>query len=64
MVRKLARKTTKELFTESEIREKGLNKAEFTGTWQGRLYILDPKKSMIASRIGITKKGEYAIKVR
>jgi len=64
MVKKLASKTTKELFTDAEIREKGLNKSEFTGTWQGRLCIIDSKKSMIARRIGVDKQGEYAIKVR
>ncbi len=37
---------------------------DFTTTWQGRLHILDPKKSVIAAKIGIEKKGEYAIKIR
>ena len=37
---------------------------QFSVNWQGRLYILDANKSMIASKIGITVKGEYAIKVR
>jgi RNA polymerase subunit RPABC4/transcription elongation factor Spt4 len=32
--------------------------------WQGRLNILDANKSMIAQKIGIKVKGEYAIKVR
>ncbi len=32
--------------------------------WQGRLHILDANKSTIAKKIGITVKGEYAIKVR
>jgi DNA-directed RNA polymerase subunit E" len=35
-----------------------------TSTWQGRLYISDVSKSMIAEKVGITAKGEYAIKVR
>lgn len=35
-----------------------------TSTWQGRLYIADPNKSMVAEKVGITAKGEYAIKVR
>jgi len=35
-----------------------------TSTWQGRLYISDVSKSMIAEKVGIKAKGEYAIKVR
>jgi len=35
-----------------------------TSTWQGRLYISDVSNSMIAGKVGITTKGEYAIKVR
>jgi len=37
---------------------------EFSENWKGRLYILDANKSEIAQKIGITVKGEYAIKVR
>ena len=37
---------------------------QFSTNWQGRLFILDFNKSMIANKIGITAKGEYAIKVR
>ena len=36
----------------------------FTTSWQGRLYVTDISKSMIAEKIGIKVKGEYAIKVR
>ena len=36
----------------------------FSTNWQGRLYINDAKKSMIAEKIGIKVKGEYAIKVK
>ena len=36
----------------------------FSTSWQGRLYIADVAKSMIAEKIGIKVKGEYAIKVR
>jgi len=32
--------------------------------WQGRLNIIDAEKSFISKKTGITKKGEYAIKVR
>ena len=37
---------------------------QFSTNWQGRLYILDADKSIIAKKIGIQSKGEYAIKVR
>ena len=37
---------------------------QFSNNWQGRLYIVDPAKSMIAQKIEIKAKGEYAIKVR
>ena len=36
----------------------------FATSWQGRLHILDANKSFISQKIGITVKGEYAIKVR
>jgi len=37
---------------------------QMTTNWQGRLHIIDTKKSMIANKIGMNVKGEYAIKVR
>lgn len=37
---------------------------QFSTNWQGRIYIADPNKSDIAKKIGITVKGEYAIKVK
>ena len=37
---------------------------QFSMNWQGRLNILDSNKSNISKKIGITVKGEYAIKVR
>ncbi len=37
---------------------------QFSTNWQGRLSVLDSNKSIIANKIGITVKGEYAIKVR
>ena len=36
----------------------------FSNNWQGRLYITDIENSMIAEKIGIKVKGEYAIKTR
>lgn len=37
--------------------------AQFSTNWKGRLYIIDTNKSMIAEKIGIKVKGDYAIKV-
>ncbi len=37
---------------------------QFSDNWKGRMYIADPNKSEIAKKIGITTKGEYAIKVK
>lgn len=36
----------------------------FSSNWQGRLFISDVKKSMIAEKMGLKVKGEYAIKVK
>lgn len=40
---------------------KGTNLSD---NWKGRVFILDAEKSEIAKKIGVTVKGEYAIKVR
>jgi len=36
----------------------------FSSNWQGRLFINDVGNSMIAEKLGIKVKGEYAIKVK
>ncbi|MBI4152793.1 DNA-directed RNA polymerase, subunit E'' [Candidatus Woesearchaeota archaeon] len=38
--------------------------SSFTTSWQGRLFIADPENSLVAKQVGITTKGEYAIKIR
>lgn len=38
--------------------------SHFSDNWQGRIFIMDANKSEIAKAIGITTKGEYAIKVK
>ena len=38
--------------------------SQFSTSWQGRLNIIDAGKSIIAEKINIKSKGEYAIKVR
>lgn len=37
---------------------------DFSSNWKGRMVIEDPEKSEIAKKLGITMKGEYAIKVK
>lgn len=37
---------------------------KFSTNWQGRIFIADASKSEIAKNIGITVKGEYALKCR
>ena len=36
----------------------------FSTNWQGRIFVADAKRSDIAQKIGITVKGESAIKCR
>ena len=62
--KKLASKKTKELITDTEIKEKKLDKADFTTSWQGRIGFLNAEKSEIAKKLGVTEKKEYAIKIR
>ena len=35
-----------------------------SSSWQGKIYINDANKSLIAEKVGLKVKGEYAIKVR
>lgn len=37
---------------------------QFSMNWQGRIFINNPEKSLIAQKLGIKIKGEYAIKVK
>ena len=37
--------------------------SQFSTNWKGRVYIIDPNKSMIAEKIDIKVKGDYVIKV-
>lgn len=52
------------MFTDDENFPKSMKDEPSTTSWQGRVFILDPKKSVIADKIGAEIKGEYAIKVR
>ncbi len=35
----------------------------FSSTFKGKIVVTNPEQSEIAKKIGITKKGDYAIKV-
>lgn len=37
---------------------------QFGDGWKGRVIIVDVNKSEVAKKIGVTTKGEYAIKVK
>jgi len=37
---------------------------QFTESWKGKIYILNPEESEIAKKVKISKKGIYAIKTR
>ena len=37
---------------------------QFSTNWQGRISVIDAKKSSIAKKISIDVKGEYALKAR
>ncbi len=39
-------------------------KDSFSNNFQGRIHFLDTEKYEIAQKMGVTLKGEYAIKVR
>ncbi|USN45118.1 MAG: DNA-directed RNA polymerase subunit E'' [Candidatus Woesearchaeota archaeon] len=39
-------------------------KQSLATNWQGFVYIHDAKESLVAQEMGITVKGEYAIKVK
>lgn len=64
MAKKFANKNDKRLLTEAQIKELGLNKGDFTESWQGRVFVNDFQNSHIAKEMGIKRKGEYAIKAK
>ena len=37
---------------------------EFTESFKGKIYVLDPEKSEIAKKINLKQKGKFAIKTR
>ena len=38
--------------------------ADFATTWQGRISIIDTKKSFIGRKAGISREGDYALRIR
>jgi DNA-directed RNA polymerase subunit E" len=36
---------------------------QFVDNWKGRIIISNPEKSIIAQKVGLKIKGEYAVKV-
>ena len=40
------------------------NESGFTDSWKGRIFILDANKSVIAEKLELKQKGEYAVKTR
>ena len=38
--------------------------SSFSNNWQGRFYVSEVARSMIAEKLGVKTKGEYAIKVK
>ncbi len=60
-MKKLACKKDKMLTTGNQC---PLCKGEaLTQSWKGRLFILNPEKSLVAKKVEIESEGEYAIKV-
>ena len=37
---------------------------QFTTNWQGRMGILNHKKSIVAEKVGVEQDGEYAINTK
>ncbi|MBI2144278.1 DNA-directed RNA polymerase subunit E'' [Candidatus Woesearchaeota archaeon] len=38
--------------------------SDFATTWQGRINIIDPEKSLVAKKTCLKSEGDYAIKIR
>jgi RNA polymerase subunit RPABC4/transcription elongation factor Spt4 len=63
MAKEKAHKVTRELMTDKEINEKGMDKKEFSETWKGKIEIFNPEKSEVAIQLKVNKEGIYAIKI-
>lgn len=61
MGKKIAHKHTRLIVDASDVKE---TSDDYTPSWKGRIIIMNPEKSVIAKKMAIDQKGEYAIKVR
>lgn len=61
MTKKKACKKCKLFYTGEECPNCGISSS--VTNWKGRIEIINLEKSEIAKKIGLEKKGEYAIKV-
>ena len=55
---------TNKMFTDDPNFPKNMKNEPTTTSFQGRVYIFDPKRSVVADKTGAELKGEYAIKIR
>lgn len=63
MAKKKACKSCKMIVT-SDGKCPNCGSESFTQSFQGRVFVTNPEKSVIAEKIGAKAKGEYAIKIR
>lgn len=52
------------MFVDDKNFPKNMKDEPTTTTWQGRIHIFNTNKSIIANKIDVDRKGEYAIKIR
>ncbi|MBI2550090.1 DNA-directed RNA polymerase subunit E'' [Candidatus Woesearchaeota archaeon] len=38
--------------------------ADFATAWQGRITVIDPGNSFISKKVGVSREGDYAIRIR
>lgn len=38
--------------------------SNFSNSWNGRMYVIDPVNSSIAKKMDLKAKGEYALKIK
>ena len=55
-------KQCKRFYDENEC--PGCKSNQIANVWQGRIVVLHPEKSTLASKMSIDKEGDYAVKVR
>jgi RNA polymerase subunit RPABC4/transcription elongation factor Spt4 len=63
MAKRLVCKSNK-MFVDDKNFPKNMKDEPTSSNFQGRVYIFNTEKSLIADKISAERKGEYAIKVR